>query len=294
MLIKDIKEYRGRGFLGKYYLRNLSEKRNYLLTNRCTYGKLTGKRMCKEGFMANKEKKKWQAPYVSAATLSQFFDHIRYVSTPKKVDAGLLLDYGVSKGNVFSLVSALKFLGLVENDGTPTPAYSSLQVMGEEFISNLQEVVTTAYADLFLRLDVSRDSREHIRNYFARNYSPSQSEKATILFLDLCKEASIPVAAGAEPRKKGIRSDATTVQATRRHNERIDRVSSEAPTTRGVEAPKSDDELRREYIAKLIGQLWPPDTSGKDAEAIKAEAELRKAELDRIELLLKIKDEEEE
>jgi len=38
----------------------------------------------------------------------------------------------------------------------------------------------------------------------------------------------------------------------------------------------------------LIDQVSQPDTAGKDAEAIKAESELRKAELDRIERLLGI------
>lgn len=141
-----------------------------------------------------KKKQSRKAPYVSAAALSSFLDHIRYVSTPKKVDAGLLQDYGISKGNTFSLLSALKFLGLTDNAGIPTPAFASVQTMGEEFRSNLQEIVQKAYADLFSRLDVSRDSRDHIWNYFSRNYSTSQADKATILFLDLCKEAGIPVA----------------------------------------------------------------------------------------------------
>lgn len=150
--------------------------------------------------MNQKQKTKRNAPYVSAAALSGFLDHIRYVSTPKKVGAGLLGDYGVSKGNTFALISALKFLGLIDNAGNPTPAFSSLQTMGEEFRSNLQEIVKKAYADLFSKLDVTKDSREHIRNYFSRNYSASQAEKATILFLDVCREAGIPTLGEKLPR----------------------------------------------------------------------------------------------
>jgi len=242
--------------------------------------------------MVNKKGDKRKAPYVSAATVSQFFDHIRYVSTPKKVDAGLLLDYGVSKGNVFALRSALKFLGLIDNQGKPTPAFNSLQVMGEEFVSNLREVVNTAYADLFARLDVSRDSREHIRNYFARNYSPSQSEKATTLFLDLCKEASITVGASREAARKDVSAKVITSRATRIQRERPAEVSP--AIEQEAEMPVSDDELRRIYLRKLIDQVSTPDTAGKDAEAIKAEAELRRAELDRIEKLLGITEEKED
>lgn len=239
--------------------------------------------------MVNKGENKRNAPYTSTAALSQFFDHIRYVTTPKKVDAGLLLDYGISKGNVFALMSALKFLGLIDNGGRPTPAFNSVQVMGEEFAGNLREVVNTAYADLFARLDVSRDSREHIRNYFARNYSPSQSDKATILFLDLCKEADIPVAAGLE-RAKGDISGKAIIRGPVKKREGIyeqPRPSIEA-IEQQAEIPMSADELRRMYIGKLIDQVSQPDTAGKDAEAVRAEAELRKAELDRIEKLLGI------
>lgn len=236
--------------------------------------------------MTNKGKGKRKAPYVSAAALSQFFDHIRYVSTPKKVDTGLLLDYGVAKGNVFAMMSTLKFLGLVDNEGKPTPAFGSLQVMGDEFVSNLREVINTAYADLFARLDVSRDSREHIRNYFSRNYSPSQSNKATILFLDLCKEAGIPVAAGTGAARKDIGARVVEPRPSRIQRERSEQAT---PAVEGeVEIPLTDDELRRIYLRKLIDQVSTPDTAGKDAEAIKAEAELRQAELDRIEKLIGI------
>lgn len=241
--------------------------------------------------MTVNNKGKRNAPYVSASALSQFFDHIRYVSTPKKVDSGLLLDYGISKGNVFALVSALKFLGLVGEDGKPTPAFSSLQVMGEEFVNNLRQVVTDAYAGLFARLDVSRDSREHIRNYFSRNFSPSQSDKATVLFLDLCKEAEIPVAASSEAPKREITAKTVTLRTGRPQkgqSEQLTLIEQEK------EEPMSDAELRRVYLRKLINEISPPDTAGKDAEAIKAEAELRKTELDRIEELLGITKEKEE
>jgi hypothetical protein len=140
------------------------------------------------------------APYVPASTLSAFFDHIRYVKTPDKVDTNLLQDYGVAKGHAFALLSALKFLGLTEDDGTLTPAFRLLQSGGEEFQTNLREIVERAYDDLFSRLDVSRDGRDKILNFFARNYSPATAEKATRLFLDLCGEAGIPTAA-KEPRK---------------------------------------------------------------------------------------------
>lgn len=139
-----------------------------------------------------KKRRKRLAPYVPASTLSQFFDHIKYVKTPDQVTNGLLQDYNIPKGHAFALLSALKFLGLTDDGGIPTPAYHAVQTSGEEFRANLEEIVRRAYSDLFSVVDPSKNGREHIKNFFARNYSPATAERATALFLDLCGEAGIP------------------------------------------------------------------------------------------------------
>lgn len=233
-----------------------------------------------------KKRRKRLAPYVPASALSQFFDHIRYVKTPDVVTSGLLMDYNIPKGHAFALLSALKFLGITEDDGTPTPAYKALQTSGEEFRANLEEVVRRAYSDLFSVADPTRNGREHIKNFFARNYSPATAERATALFLDLCGEASIPT---LEEKPAAVTK---TKQAPSKPKVRTitTEVSDEEPRGKKGEPdiPVSDDELRRMYIGNLISEISSPDTVGKDAEAIKAEAELRRAELDRIEKLLGI------
>ncbi len=232
------------------------------------------------------------APYVSAASLSSFFDHVRWVTTPKKVDQGLLLDYGLRRGSIGALLSALKFFGLVGDDGTPTPAFKMVQTGGDEFRANLEQIVKRSYADLFSRLDPSRDSREKIRNYFARNYSPAISNKATILFLDLAKEAGIPV---AEELISSQRSGITTVSPKLRRKE-SKRPEREIPQheQKAPLATLTDDDLRRIYVRRLIENMPTPDTSGKNAEAIEAEARLIEAQLARIERLLKIVPSEED
>lgn len=144
-------------------------------------------------------RRKRAAPYVPASTLSAFFDHIRYVRTPPEVDSGLLQDYGISPSNSFALLSTLKYLGIIDDKGAPTPAFKELQTGGDEFSDALRRVLEHAYDDLFSRLDVSRDTKDKIVNFFARNYSPATAERATRLFLDLCGEAGIETA--SQPRK---------------------------------------------------------------------------------------------
>lgn len=243
--------------------------------------------------MARKKGGKRNAPYVAAKAINAFFERIRYVSTPDRVDAGLLLDYGIPKGNVFALISAIKFLGLVDDEGFPTPVFKTLQVTGEEFITNLQSVIKNSYADLFSKLDISRDSREHIRNYFARNYSAAKAGDSTNLFLALCRQAQIPLSEEMQSRrgKVGLKREVSRPASQRTTG--VIRVETQPQVQAQVQAPLSLDELKRLYINRLISQISAPDTVGKDAEAIKAEAELRRIELDRIEKLLGIIEEEE-
>jgi len=227
-------------------------------------------------------------PYVAAGTLWEFFTKLKFVATPAHLDAKELVEYGIPQHWVYHLLSTLKFLNLVEKNGKTTPALQSLQMRGEEFKSNLEEVVRNAYAELFSKIDPARDSRANIMNFFMKHYgiSPSGAEKATTLFHDLCGEAGIPTLQekpSAVPKIK----PASIKPKTKLSTLEIDKESEE-------KRPLSGDDLKNIYLGKLIEQISPPDTAGKDAEAIRAEAELRKAELDRIEKMLGIIKEKEE
>jgi hypothetical protein len=201
-------------------------------------------------------KRKRLAPYVPPSALSAFFDHIRYVKTPDRVDSNLVQDYGTVPGHAFALISALKFLGLTEDDGTTTPAFRALQTGGPEFQTALSDILKSAYADLFSRLDVSRDSRDKIKNFFARNYSPATAEKATRLFLDLCGEAGIVTTAGSQPRQVSRPTEKPTAV-------RVRRLAPPAPP-----APPADGTGRERIVLEV--RLTEDDLSMMTAEDIAA------------------------
>ncbi|MDP2719002.1 MAG: DUF5343 domain-containing protein [Dehalococcoidia bacterium] len=161
------------------------------------------------------EKKKYLAPYVPSEVIKTFLEHIRHVDTPQNVDGRLLQDYGITRGQVFGVLSALKFLGLVESDGKPTPIFRLLQSDEiEDYQNNLRVLLKRAYNTLFSRLDVSRESRETIVSYFARNYSPATAERATRLFSDLCVFAGIPLGGiGIQQKAKPGRKIRDTVES---------------------------------------------------------------------------------
>lgn len=232
----------------------------------------------------SKREQQRKPAYVAAGTLWQFLNKLKFVSMPSHLDAKELEEYGIPKHWTYHLLSTLKFLNLVEKNGKTTTALQSLQMRGDEFKQSLEEVVRHAYADLFLKVDPARDSRANIMNYFMKHYStsPSGADRATTLFLDLCGEAGIPTLQEKPAKDAKIKS--------------IPSKPKVRPTTEEVTKEKeyeakvalSEGDLKNIYLSKLIEQISPPDTAGKDADAIKAEAELRKAELDRIEKLLGI------
>lgn len=243
----------------------------------------------------SKTESKRKPPYVAAGTLWEFLNKLKFVSAPPHLDARELEEYGIPKHWAYHLLSALKFLNLVEKNGKTTPALNSLQMRGDDFEHNLQDVVRNAYADLFTKVDPARDSRANIMNFFMKHYgtSPTGAEKATTLFLDLCGEAGIPT----------LKEALSTVAKTRPTPSKpkvkpiTPEVGEEFESSEGHGGEKvvlSEDKLKNIYLNKLIEQISPPDTAGKDAEAIRAEAELRRAELDRIEELLGVTKEKEQ
>ncbi len=227
-------------------------------------------------------------PYVAAGTLWEFFNKLKFVAAPSHLDAKEIEEYGIPKYWSYHLLSTLKFLNLVEKNGKTTPALQSLQMRGEEFKKNLEEVVRNAYAELFSKVDPARDSRANIMNFFMKHYgmSPSGAEKATTLFLDLCGEAGIPT----------LQEKPTTASRVKLppSKQKMKIATSETAERRQEEKVLSTDDLKNVYLSKLIEQISPPDTAGKDAEAVRAEMELRKAELDRIEKLIGITKEKED
>ena len=208
------------------------------------------------------QKRKRAAPYVPAGTLSKFFDHIRYVRTPPEVDSGLLEDYGVSHSHSFALLSTLKFLGLIDGKGVPTQAFRDLQTGGDEFRDALRRIVEQAYDDLFARLDVSRDTKDKIANYFARNYSPATAERAARLFLDLCGEAGIQTA--SQPRK----ADAPREPGQSRKP--VSPKSGQEPRQPKVQTPQPDPGVDGEGVPRIDIRINSQDLATMQPDQISA------------------------
>lgn len=188
------------------------------------------------------------APYAPPSNVVDIIRRYRERNLPEIFDVSLLGDIGISKGNIHRALSALRFLGLIDETGAPMATFDAIQTATDaEYPTVLKGIVTKAYEEVFRNIDPSKDSQEIIANHFRRYQPASQRERMVVLFLALCREAGI--ATLDVPRKmsrRGTQSKSAEkvweVPITIRHEE-----GQELERT-----PLTVGELRRQYIATLI------------------------------------------
>ncbi|MCL0078746.1 DUF5343 domain-containing protein [Dehalococcoidia bacterium] len=125
-------------------------------------------------------------------------------STPPKVDGNLLRRNQIAPGNEYKVVGALKFLGIIDDEGRPTEKSRLLKTKGPSFTSALRNIIRSAYKNLFQRLNGGAYTAEDIYNYFVtdEDLTPEMATKTTRFFIQLCQLAEIDLGLTAAERKK--------------------------------------------------------------------------------------------
>lgn len=130
-----------------------------------------------------------RAPYAPISALERFFERIRDRAVPETVDQRFLQKLNVAVNNEYSLLSALKFLGVVDDRGRPTMAYRQLQTT-DRFQDTLGHLVRTSYRPVFA-LGIDELSNDDLVNFFRVSSSPSQARNAARFFQAVCRLAGI-------------------------------------------------------------------------------------------------------
>jgi hypothetical protein len=129
---------------------------------------------------------------------------------PPRVDEVFLRTHKVAPGNEYKVVGALRFLGLIDEQGRPTDQCRLLRTRGPAFKLALQGIIKNAYRDLFESTDLSHDPRDQVYNYFVTKLGlgPEMATKAARFFIRLCLWGEI-VWGVAPPRRRGRRPGST-------------------------------------------------------------------------------------
>lgn len=125
-------------------------------------------------------------------------------STPAKVDGSFLRLNKIAPGNEYKVIGALRFLGIIDEEGRPTEKSKLLKTKGATFTAALQEIVRNAYKSLFACLDGHPCSQEDIYNHFVvqSGLGPEMAAKTTRFFVQLCEMAEIDL--GLSRKEKGV------------------------------------------------------------------------------------------
>ena len=119
--------------------------------------------------------------------------HLMRKSTPPKIDGNFLRMNKVAPGNEYKVIGALRFLGIIDDEGRPTDKSRLLKTKGATFTSALQDIVRNAYRDVFRRINGGGCSQEDIYNHFITvgGLGPEMAAKTTRFFVQLCQLAEI-------------------------------------------------------------------------------------------------------
>ena len=137
-------------------------------------------------------------------------------STPVKMDSNYLRLHKIAPGNEYKVIGALRFLGIIDEEGKPTEKSRLLKTKGASFTAALQDIVRSAYGDVFHRINGGKCSQEDIYNHFiTKDYlGPEMAAKTTRFFIQLCQLAEIDL--GFNGKEKPL--NGTTKKGTNGHH----------------------------------------------------------------------------
>lgn len=143
-------------------------------------------------------------PYTPPSNVVAVLHRLRSRNLPERVEADYLRDASVSEGTVGRTLFALRFLGLIDEQGLPSQALRTIHTStDEEYRSSLSGLIREAYSELFNVIDPAEDTQDRILNVFRRYTPASQRNRMVIFFLGMCREAGIPTL--DVPRQRSMR-----------------------------------------------------------------------------------------
>lgn len=132
------------------------------------------------------------APYAPYSHVQSVIQRYRERGLPDPLTTAELERLGIGPTMTARALRALRFLGLVDEDGYRQEPFELLKrATTDEYPQHLAEVVRAAYLPVFTIVDPATDSETAVADAF-RRYEPSaQRDKMIALFRGLCEEAGI-------------------------------------------------------------------------------------------------------
>lgn len=145
------------------------------------------------------------APYAPVHNVLSVIRRLRERGLPDPLTLQELERVGIPAGNAPRTLAALRFLGLVDDEGGRTQVFDRLgRASTQEYPEILAEIVRAAYHPVFEIVDPAQGNEIALHDAF-RHYQPqAQRGRMVTLFLGLCQEAGI-IPGGPPQRKAKVR-----------------------------------------------------------------------------------------
>jgi len=170
--------------------------------------------------MVNDKDKKTLPPYVSYRTFRNFIDGLQ-LGMPSRIDRSYWGDK-LSGSNGTQLITALRFLGLLDSDGIPQTRLKQLvSARGTQKAEILKQVAYTAFSFLAGRsLDPQVATYAQLEEAFYNNYQVTGdvARKCIKFFLNLESDAGIILSPFIVKKSKTIHADSVRKRTVKREN----------------------------------------------------------------------------
>jgi hypothetical protein len=152
--------------------------------------------------MAEEQGKRMRPPYASAGDLDTFFDRIAKMGAPVRIDQKWVKDYKLAAAQPPAIVSVLKWLGIIDQNGKPTTRLWDEVRVPASRQAKLEELVRASYSEVFNAIDVSEASRDELEGTFIQVYQSGDPGRHVVCFVALCRHAGIPTKAVGPSKPK--------------------------------------------------------------------------------------------
>ncbi len=160
--------------------------------------------------MAEKQSKK-PPPYATYSAFVNFINSLRDIDIPSRIDPSV---FGKASGSLtYSIISALKSLGLIDGTGVPTEIFVRLVKASDADRKPIwQEVLKSAYPTLWggkidLKTATAGQFDEHIREEY--EVKGSTIDKVATFFISAANSSGVPLSVHLKARKQ-IASSSTS------------------------------------------------------------------------------------
>jgi hypothetical protein len=213
----------------------------------------------------NDTAKQLSPPYATFGQFLGFLNKLRETTVPSRIDPSV---FGSSSGAAYSIISALKFLKLIDESGTPSQQLVALANATDDARGPLlKPIIQNGYPSLFkspvhLTSISAGQFDDHIRNEYG--VAGSTVDKVALFFVAACKAAEIPVSAHLLNRKPIATSSTAKKSVKQRRRDAGEEINEEDDPSLPPNLPAATKAL--EY--QLIDLMSEPDIGDEVKQSI--------------------------